>query len=328
MLVAIDDAHALDRPSLEILLDGTRCPGNRFALLIATRPFGPATTLLDGRTDVRAVRVPPLGTADARAILTRDLDPEIAAQQARLVDWAVDLANGNPFFLVELSGHCRSRNAGNHCRVAAGSARSKDRGAVARRPAGAAIVCCSWRPFDAWPSRGDAWTRAASNGSRRCRSSSAAGLIAFRDRTRCSAVTTSSPMRCCGASTASLGSYLHRRCAGLLTEELRISPSASLAWDCARHWDAADEPTRAWELTSADRRSALGVRASEGGGGSVRPRGAVLSDAANSMRSAATPQSRAPTPLRLGRSRQFSGGTARYSWPAAGHVCRGTRRTR
>ncbi|HEX5075101.1 MAG TPA: AAA family ATPase, partial [Gemmatimonadaceae bacterium] len=112
VLVAIDDAHALDRPSLEILLDGTRCPGNRFALLLATRPFGPATTLLDGRTDVRAVRVPPLGEADARAILTRDLGPEVAAQQARLVDWAVDLANGNPFFLVELSGHCRRAEVG------------------------------------------------------------------------------------------------------------------------------------------------------------------------------------------------------------------------
>jgi hypothetical protein len=50
--------------------------------------------------------------------------------------------------------------------------------------------------------------------------------------------------------SATLGGYLHRRCAALLDEELRATPSASLAWDCARHWDAAKEPSRALELTS------------------------------------------------------------------------------
>jgi hypothetical protein len=46
-----------------------------------------------------------------------------------------------------------------------------------------------------------------------------------------------------------------------LAEELRISPSASLAWDCAGHWDAAEDSTRAWELTAliVDQLLALGL---------------------------------------------------------------------
>ena len=49
--------------------------------------------------------------------------------------------------------------------------------------------------------------------------------------------------------SVTLGAYLHCRCATLLDEELRISLSGSLAWDCARHWDAAEDHSRALELT-------------------------------------------------------------------------------
>jgi hypothetical protein len=48
---------------------------------------------------------------------------------------------------------------------------------------------------------------------------------------------------------ATLGSYIHRRCAVVLDQELRSSPAASLAWDCALHWDAAAESARALDLT-------------------------------------------------------------------------------
>jgi len=260
VLVAIDDAHALDRPSLEILLDGTRCAGNRFALLLATRPFGAATALLDGRTDVRAIRVPPLGTADARAILTRDLGPEVAAQQARLVDWAVDLANGNPFFLVELSEHCRNHDGGESSPQSLHLALDQKIEGLSQ-DARLVLQSCAVLGGHSTLGRLEAMLGMAPHLTAVALSElERGGLIAFRDG--CVAcrhdLIADAVLR---SVTKSLGSYLHRRCAALLTEELRISPSASLAWDCARHWDASEEPTRAWELTAliVDQLLALGL---------------------------------------------------------------------
>jgi len=259
VLVAVDDAHALDRPSLEILLDGTRCSGKRFALLIATRPFGGAMTLLDGRTDVRALRVPPLGTADARAILTQDLGPDVAAQQARLVDWAVDLANGNPFFLMELSGHCRRE-----------SGESPPRSlqiALDRRIDGLSqdsrlvLQSCAILGDQSTLGRLEVMLGMAPHLMAVALSElEQGGLTAFRDgRVVCRHDLIADAVS--RSVTTSLGSYLHRRCAGVLTQELQASPSASLAWDCARHWDGAEEPTRAWELTAliVDQLLALGL---------------------------------------------------------------------
>jgi DNA-binding SARP family transcriptional activator/tetratricopeptide (TPR) repeat protein len=260
VLVVIDDAHALDRPSLEILLDGTRCPGNRFSLLIATRPFGPTTALLNGRTDVRAIRVPPLGAGDARAILTRDLGPEVAAQQARLVDWAVDLANGNPFFLMELSGHCRRARAGESLPVSLHVA--LDRKIDGLLPTARLVLqTCAVLGDHSTFGRVEATLGLAPHEMARALSElEAAGLVAFRDgRVACRHDLVSDAVL--RSSSTTLGRYLHRRCAAVLDDELRVGPSASLAWDCARHFDAAEEPARALELTSliADQLLYLGL---------------------------------------------------------------------
>jgi len=303
VLVAIDDAHALDRPSLEILLDGTRCSGKRFALLIATRPFGAAMTLLDGRTDVRALRVPPLGTADARAILTQDLGPDIAAQQARLVDWAVDLANGNPFFLVELSGHCQRVQAGDSLPASLHIALDRK---IDGLPATARLVLqtCAVLGDQSTLGRVEATLGLAPHDMAQALSElEAAGLVAFRDgRVACRHDLVSEAVL--RSISATLGGYLHRRCAALLDAELRATPSASLAWDCARHWDAAEEPARALELTSliADQLLYLGL-----------PREAA-DLCARAERYCRTPEQHADRLLRLSRAHRLL-----YDWEQVVH---------
>jgi len=112
ILLSLDDAHALDRPTLEILLDATRCRGHRLAILTAMRPVGPTAAFLEARSDVRLMRVPRLDAAASRLVVARDLPPHVAAERSKLIDWAVDLANGNPFFLVELSAHCGGEDPG------------------------------------------------------------------------------------------------------------------------------------------------------------------------------------------------------------------------
>ena len=110
VILSLDDAHALDRPTLEILLDAVRLPGHGLAVILALRPGGPTAAYLGMQANVRTIRVPRLEPEHARLVLTRGLPPSLVAQRAKLIDWAVDLADGNPFFLTELSAHCRTEN--------------------------------------------------------------------------------------------------------------------------------------------------------------------------------------------------------------------------
>jgi DNA-binding SARP family transcriptional activator len=251
LLIVIDDAHALDRPTLEILIDATACRGYRLAMLVAMRAAGAAPTFLEGRPDVRIVRVPRLEPADARLIVMCDLAPEIAAQRSKMIDWAVDLANGNPFFLVELSAHCRGENPGESLPESLQTA--LDRKIDALSPSSRLVLqSCAVLGDHSTFARLEAMLGLAPHVTATALSElETAGLIALRDgRVVCRHdLIAEAVFR---SVNAALGSYLHRRCAGLLDEELRSSPSspsASLAWDCARHWDAADEHARALELT-------------------------------------------------------------------------------
>jgi len=248
VLIAVDDAHTLDRPTLEILIDATQCVGQRLALLTAMRPFGAPLALLEGRSEVRMVRVPRLGPADSRAIVTHDLGPEIAAERAHLIDWAVDLANGNPFFLVELSSHCRGPRPADALPESLQMALDRKIEAVSATSR-LMLQSCAVLGDHSTLARLDAMLGLAPHVTASALAElELTGLIALREgRVVCRHdLIVEAVLR---SMDGTLGSYLHRRCALLLDEELRSTPSASLAWDCARHWDAADEHARALELT-------------------------------------------------------------------------------
>ena len=83
---------------------------NRLSVVFALRPGGPNVSFLALSTEVTLIRVPRLNEVDSRRIVTHNLSQTISDQRARLINWAVDLADGNPFFLVELSTHCRGDN--------------------------------------------------------------------------------------------------------------------------------------------------------------------------------------------------------------------------
>jgi hypothetical protein len=176
------------------------------------------------------------------------------------VDWAVDLANGNPFFLVELSGHCRAHHSGESPPQSLQIA--LDQKVEGLSPdARLVLQSCAMLGGHSTLGRLEAMLGMAPHLTARALSElERGGLIAFREgRVVCRHdLIADAVLR---SVTASLGGYLHRRCADLLTEELRNSPSASLAWECARHWDVAEEPTRAWELTVSivDQLLALGL---------------------------------------------------------------------
>jgi hypothetical protein len=192
----------------------------------------------------------------------RGLPESVATQRATLVDWAVELANGNPFFLVELASHCRRQNA------AASLPRSLrvalERKLDALSPEARLLVqACAVLGQNATLARLEMMLALPPHSTAAGLTElEATGLVASHDgwvgcRHELIAATVVNSLN------ESVGSYLHRRCATILDKELASTPLASLAWDCAEHWAAAHDRAHALELTGwiVDRLLSLGLPA-------------------------------------------------------------------
>jgi hypothetical protein len=248
VLLSIDDAHGLDRPTVEILLDATGRAGHRFRILAAMRPTGSTPALLESRVDVRRVRVSGLDAASARQIVSRSMSHEVATKRAYLIDWAVDLAAGNPFFLVELSVHCSGDKPGESLPPSLQIAIERKLDGLS--PTGRLVVqACAVLGQNSSLSRLEIVLGLPPHSTIAAFSElDSAGLIGSRDgRLGCRHdLIAEAVLR---GISGSVKQYLNRRCAVALDEELKSSPVASLAWDCARHWRAAGEDAHALELT-------------------------------------------------------------------------------
>ncbi|HEU0104385.1 MAG TPA: AAA family ATPase [Mycobacteriales bacterium] len=110
LVLVVDDAHLLDDDDATALLHlAGASPTRGLLLVLAHRPAPDRTALISGvarleRAGVAAlVDLGPLATADATALVTAALG-EQAETRADVVGRVVDLAAGNPFFLLELAG--------------------------------------------------------------------------------------------------------------------------------------------------------------------------------------------------------------------------------
>jgi DNA-binding SARP family transcriptional activator len=262
VILALDDAHALDRPSLDILLDASQQGGHSLAIIAAMRPVGKTAEFLTTRSNLKVIRVPRLEPNEARLILTGGQPVAANLQCVTLVDWAVDLAGGNPFFLTELSSHCQGRNLATSLPQSLHVAleqKIESLTSVARLVLQACAVLSENTTLPRLELMLGLPPHAIASSLSELE---LAGLIRARDgwvgcRHDLIADTVT---RTLGIP---LGTYLHRRCAVVLDRELEHSRGQSLAWDCVRHWEAADEPSRALDLTGliVDRLLGLGLPA-------------------------------------------------------------------
>ncbi|SEG69725.1 regulatory protein, luxR family [Thermomonospora echinospora] len=100
LLCRIDDAHWLDRPSLEALtFAARRLTAQPVLVLFASRSERGAYAELDCLADIRSLRLGPVGAGDALAVL-RDRTAGCCGDTATEL---LELAAGNPLALVELA---------------------------------------------------------------------------------------------------------------------------------------------------------------------------------------------------------------------------------
>lgn len=248
VLICLDDAHALDRPTLELLVDASQRSAGALRLILALRPYAVSTDFIGKLTNLKLLRISKLQLAASRTLIDSQLDEDQASIRAEVVNWILEIADGNPFFLVELASHVR-RGADPEALPASLQAVLERKLNTLSPTAQLVVQACALLAHNsslprlefmlglAPHSLASALSELESSGLVTAR----AGWIGCRHDLITEAVT-----RNMGVSIAQ---YLHRRCAVLLDEEAQAAPAAPLAWDCASHWSAANEPTRALELT-------------------------------------------------------------------------------
>ena len=260
VFIAIDDAQRLDPQSLQILLDAAIGSGGKLALMLAMRPSKTVSSMLAERSTASVITVPRLSPADARELLTRGLPKDTFQRGEQTIEWAVDLADGNPFFLVQLASHCLRDDATGS--LPKSLQLSLDERIAALSPnAQLLLQACAILAHNATFARLEVMLGLPAHAMAAALADlHPTGLFAVRGSwVGCRhELIAEAVIRSLGGS---LETYLHRRCALLLDGELNASAADSLAWDCARHWDIAQDHDRALTVTFmiVDRLLSLGL---------------------------------------------------------------------
>lgn len=103
LLITLEDLHWADAVSLEALrfvMD--RLERRRLMLLVTHRPTLDMEQLNSGRISHSALRLAPLGTADARALLDALFGKDQNGSSTELRDRILERAGGNPLFIEEI----------------------------------------------------------------------------------------------------------------------------------------------------------------------------------------------------------------------------------
>jgi len=260
LVLCIDDVHSVDRPTMEILLTAVDRFPLRLSLLLAMRPEGSTATFLTACGGVSHVRLDGLTEDAARLVLTRSMSIERVAASRATIDWAVDLANGNPFFLVELAAHCCRHDASESLPDSLHMALKRKLDALS--PTALILLqACTALAQHSTLGRLEALLELPPHATAAALAelerggfvSSRDGWLGCRHDLIADAVG-----RDMGLASKR---FLYRRCATVLEHELGSAPAPTLAWQCAYHWHAAGEHERAFELTCriADQLVSLGL---------------------------------------------------------------------
>jgi DNA-binding SARP family transcriptional activator len=248
ILLIIDDTQDLDSQTLNILSDAAHRSNARLRLVIAARPGCDILSLLHARTDARVIRVPTLSLEESRALFAHQLPEAVAVSRPELVDLAIELASGNPFFLVELAAHCRSDDLPSALPHSVQAALGRRIEWLSNEACLLLRSCAILRNHATLGRLESVLEFAPYVMANSLAELENAGLVIVRERRVACRHDLIAETVFRGIPNA-LGTYLHRRSAMVLDEDLQRTPSGSLAWDCAEHWDAAGEPARAFKVS-------------------------------------------------------------------------------
>jgi len=251
IIVLIEDVHWIDTASMVLLREIVDWAGDRSLLFACT-----GRSQLEVASDqMSSIELGPLDAASAAAVIADAARGHGRIMSPAYLEWCLNVAEGNPYFLLELTKHWIETGAEHEAprsltaaldqrvqRLDSDSLQVLQSCAILEKNASMDRV---ERLLEHPPHRLLNSINALDNAGMLARtmefgSQVGSSLIATRhDLLSDSALRTLSPP---GAA------FLHRRAGLVLESEVESSPSASILWECANHWQLAGDSERAFSL--------------------------------------------------------------------------------
>jgi DNA-binding SARP family transcriptional activator len=249
ILIIIDDAHWIDRPSAEFLSDLIEmCDAKRISILLTARQSFPDDAPLgSGTRNLSFASLDPLEPSESAALLNALFSGPRRALDLETLQRYVDMANGNPRHIHELAEYWLRNGAADGVPASLSAAISKRVGALSK-PALRVLQACILLSDLSTLERLERVAECQHSDLLQCICElEENGLISLFDSRLASKPGLVADVAMSFLPTISR-MYLERRIAVSLEVELADSCGSPMLWDCVRHYQAAGERITALRL--------------------------------------------------------------------------------
>jgi hypothetical protein len=263
LLIQVEDIHWLDDASADILNDLLSRPAKRLLFLLTSRSREQTWQRLH-KESVQFLNLSALSNEDAQQLISNSIAQSDHAMMQAYIDWCLRVAEGNPYFLIELARRWVETGIEHDVPASLTSVLNERLGRLDRESL-QLLQTCALLENNSTLSRIEAVLEyPAARLLESIDSLGLAGMIqANESDSKFGARLLSKHELLSSAAIARLSlpalRFLHRRIGEVLEKEIDKQFSAGTLWDCAKHWQLAGDNLRAYELASACASYLLGV---------------------------------------------------------------------
>jgi DNA-binding SARP family transcriptional activator/tetratricopeptide (TPR) repeat protein len=254
LLIQLEDIHWMDGPSAEILREMIERLPPRVLFGLTGREASEEWSVTSP-SSMRVIRLEPIGIGDSGDLVSNILRQHAKKMDSPYLEWCVRVAEGNPYFLTELTNHWIETGS-QHEVPPSLSAVLRNRISRLDGDALQLLQTCALLENNSTLSRIEAvLEQDAFQLLRSINDLATAGMIVIDSIDTASAYTESLATKHELLSSAALMQlsaparrFLHRRIGQVLEGEIDEHFSAATLWDSAKHWQLAGDNRRAWQL--------------------------------------------------------------------------------
>jgi len=258
LMIVVEDVHWLDSTSASVLRDLTAWAADHSIIFVFTGRDRPEHWMPNMPSNLREIHLPPLAaepSADVVLGILRQYGREVSATY---LQWCVDVAEGNPYFLEELANHWIETGA-EHEVPPSLTAMLDQR--VSRLDADALqlLQTCAVLEKNSTLERIERVLEYQSHQLLRAINTlGTAGMVIIEPADSPAHGPDRIVSRHDLLSNAALTllppparAFLHRRAGAVLEAEIDADRSAAILWDCAKHWQLSGNTARAFALATS-----------------------------------------------------------------------------
>ena len=258
LLIQLEDVHWIDQSSADVLRELTNRLSERRVFFALTAREAPPEWQLSGPQGLIMLGLDPLDAAQSAQLVSSLLRHSGKIMEKRYLEWCVTVAEGNPYFLSELTNHWIETGIEHEVPP---SLTAVLRRRISRLDHGALQVlqtCALLENNSTLPRIEAVLEYDAHELLANINSLGTAGMIVADScdtpSSNAEQISTRHELLsnvAVNQLTSPARRFLHRRIGQVLESEIGEHYSAATLWDCAKHWQLAGDHRRAWHLATS-----------------------------------------------------------------------------